>query len=142
MDQIKLTYDTDPVDWSDLAEVYRRAPLGDPGSDKLQRAYENSAACCFAYREAELVGAGRAISDGVNFATVCELVVAPEYQKGGIGRSIMEEDMLERLAVPKVILACVHGQEGLYRKLGFLKHKSVLALYEDSEWFKENGYLE
>ena len=52
------------------------------------------------------------------------------------------EAMIEKLAVPKVILACVLGQEGFYRKLGFLKHKSVMALYPNVEWFREKGYLE
>ncbi len=50
--------------------------------------------------------------------------------------------MLERLHADKVLLACMIGQEGFYRKLGFLKHKSVMALYPNTEWYKENGLLE
>lgn len=129
------------VNWQDLAAVYRRTPLGklDPG--KLRRAYSNSEVCCFAFNGEALVGGGRTISDDEAAATVCELVVAPEYQRQGIGRAILRS-ILRKLAVPKVILACVHGQQDFYRKEGFLGHKSVMALYADSQWFVDNGNLE
>ena len=39
-------------------------------------------------------------------------------------------------------MACVHGQQEFYRKEGFLKHKSVMALYANSQWFVDNGSLE
>lgn len=141
MDEVAFQSDVQGVNWDTLADIYRRAPLGTPDAEKLRRSYTNSDVCCFAFQKGELIGAGRAISDGEAFATICELVVAPEYQHHGIGRAMMNL-MLEQLAVPKVILACVHGKEEFYRKLGFHKHKSVMALYEDSEWFIENGYLE
>ncbi len=129
------------VNWKDLAEVYRRVPLGklDPG--KLRRAYSNSEVCCFAFNGEALVGGGRAISDDESSTTVCELVVAPEFQRQGIGRAILSS-ILRKLAVPRVILAGVHGQQDFYRKEGFLKHKSVMALYANSQWFVDNGNLE
>ena len=141
MDEVALQSDVEGVNWERLAEVYRRAPLGTRDAEKLQRSYTKSDVCGFAFLKGQLVGAGRAISDGESFATICELVVTPDSQRQGIGRAILRS-MLEQLAVPKVILACVHGQEPFYRKLGFLKHKSVMALYDNSEWFVENGYLE
>ena len=78
MDDIRLVYTVDQVNWSVLAEIYRRAPLGNHEPKKLQHAFQNSDVCCFAYRGKELIGAGRAISDGEFFATICDLVVLPE----------------------------------------------------------------
>ena len=141
MNEVAFQSDLRGVDWEVLAEVYRRAPLGAQDPEKLRRSYTNSEVCCFAFLREELVGAGRAISDGESFATVCELVVAPDFQRQGIGRAILRS-MLKQLAVPKVLLACVQGQEEFYRKEGFLKHKSVMALYENDEWFVANGYFE
>lgn len=141
MDNITLVYSTDSVDWTELVEVYRRAPLGTHDPAKLRRAYEESDVCCFAYHGAQLVAAGRGISDGEYFALVCDIVVLPEFQRQGIGTRVMNA-ILERLTVDKVLLACVLGQEGFYRKLGVLKHQSVMALYPNVEWYKENGYLE
>ena len=50
--------------------------------------------------------------------------------------------ILERLNADGVLFTCMIGQEGLYKKLGFLKHKSVMALYPNAQWYKENGLLE
>ena len=76
-----------------------------------------------------------------DLATVCDLVVAPDFQHQGIGRAILRS-ILQQLAVPKVLLACIQGQEEFYRKEGFLKHKSIMALYENHKWFVANDYLE
>jgi ribosomal protein S18 acetylase RimI-like enzyme len=141
MDDITLGYSTDSVDWTELAEVYRLAPLGTYDPERLQRAYKKSQVCCFAYYGAQLIAAGRALSDGEYFAFICDIVVLPEFQRQGIGTRIMNA-MSERLAAEKVLLACVIGQEDFYRKQGFLRHKSVMALYPNAEWYKENGLLE
>ncbi|MCE2440466.1 MAG: GNAT family N-acetyltransferase [Candidatus Latescibacteria bacterium] len=129
------------VNWKDLADVYKRAPLGKLDAGKLRRAYASSEVCCFAFSGEALVGGGRVISDGEAPATVCELVVAPEYQRQGVGRAILRA-ILRKLAVPKVILACVHGQQDFYRREGFLSHKSVMALYANTQWFVDNANLE
>ena len=136
-----LIFSADNVDWKILAEVYRLALLGEHKPEKLREAYTNSDICCFVYINERLIGSVRAISDGVYFATICDVVVLPEFQRQGIGRQIMNA-MIERISVPKILLASVIGQEDFYRKLGFLKHKSVMARYPNVEWFKENGYLE
>ena len=141
MDDITLAYSTDSVNWTELAEVYRLAPLGTYDPEQLQRAYEKSQVCCFVYRGTQLIGAGRALSDGDYFAFICDIVVLPEFQRQGIGTRIVNA-LSERSAAEKVLLACVIGQEDFYRKLGFLKHKSVMALYPNAEQYKEIGLLE
>ena len=141
MDDITLEYSTDSVNWTELAEVYRLAPLGTYDPERLQRAYGESQVCCFVYHGTQLIAAGRALSDGEYFAFICDIVVLPEFQRQGIGTRIMNA-MSERLAAEKVLLACVIGQEDFYRKQGFLRHKSVMALYPNTEWYKEHGLLE
>ena len=140
-DDITLDYSTDSVNWRELTEVYRLAPLGTYDPERLQRAYEKSPVCCFVYHGARLIAAGRALSDGEYFAFICDIVVLPEFQCQGIGTRIMNA-MSERLTAEKVLLACVIGQENFYRKLGFLRHKSVMALYPNAEQYKEIGLLE
>ena len=141
MDDIALEYSTDSVNWAELAEVYRLAPSGTYDPERLQCAYEKSQVCCFVYHGTRLIAAGRALSDGEYFAFICDIVVLPEFQRQGIGTRIMNA-MSKRLAAEKVLLACMIGQEDFYRKLGFLRHKSVMALYPNAEQYKENGLLE
>ena len=95
-----LAYSTDSVNWTELAEVYRLAPLGRYDPAQLQRAYEQSQVCCFGYHGAQLIAAGRALSDGEYFAFICDIVVLPEFQRQGIGVRIMNA-MSERLAAEK-----------------------------------------
>lgn len=139
--EIVYREDARGVNWKDLAEVYTRAPLGKLDAGKLRRAYANSEVCCFAFSGEALVGGGRTISDDEAPATVCELVVAPEYQRMGVGSAILRS-ILRKLAVPRVILACVHGQQDFYRREGFLSHRSVMALYANTQWFVESANLE
>ena len=141
IDDITLEYSTDSVNWIELAEVYRLAPLGTYDPERLQHAYEESQICCFVYYGSQLIAAGRALSDRQYFAFICDIVVLPEFQRQGIGTRIMNA-ISEKSAVEKVLLACVIGQEDFYRKLGFLKHKSVMALYPNAEQYKELGLLE
>ncbi len=140
-DNITFDYSTDSVNWTELAEVYRLAPLGTYNPKWLQRAYEKSQVCCFVYHGTQLIAAGRALSDGEYFAFICDIVVLPKFQRQGIGTRIMNA-ISERSVAEKVLLACVIGQEDFYRKLGFLRHKSVMALYPNAEGYKEIGLLE
>ena len=141
VDDITLVYSADSINWTALAEVYRLAPLGTYDPEHLQRAYEESQICCFVYHGTQLIAAGRALSDGEYFAFICDIVVLPEFQRQGIGTRIVNA-LSERSTAEKVLLACVIGQEDFYRKLGFLKHKSVMALYPNAEQYKEIGLLE
>jgi GNAT superfamily N-acetyltransferase len=50
----------------------------------------------FAYEGAELVGFGRTIDGGRYYATIVDVVVNPEHQRKGIGRTIVD-DLRSRL---------------------------------------------
>ena len=69
---IQFSTDIGKVSWEELARVVELAPLGKRDSKKLELAFKNSPVRCFAYDEARLVGAGRAISDGVWRAAIYE----------------------------------------------------------------------
>ena len=81
MDDITFEYSTDSVNWTELAEVYRLAPLGTYDSEQLRRAYEDESRSAALYiMVAQLIAAGRALSDGEYFAFICDIVVLPEFQ--------------------------------------------------------------
>ena len=62
----KVTFSRDGVDWEALARIYARAPLAVRPAVEIKRAFGNSYLCCFARVDGELVGAARAMSDGVH----------------------------------------------------------------------------
>ena len=124
----KVTFTRDGVDWDVLADIYARAPLAVRSAAEIKRAFANSYLCCFAWVDGQLVGATRATSDGVVYATVLDVAVDPGFQGAGIGRKMMHE-LLRQLPVQKVYLTTVPGKEGFYEKLGFLNQTNAMGLF-------------
>ena len=124
----KVTFSRDVIDWEALARIYARAPLAVRPAVEIKRAFGNSYLCCFAWVDGQLVGAARATSDGVYYATILDVAVDPGFQGAGIGRKMMTE-LLRRLKVQKVYLTTVPGKEGFYEKLGFLPQSNAMGLF-------------
>ena len=87
---------------------------------QLRRMLSGSQVVVSAWRGKELVGFGRATSDGVFRAVLWDVVVAEVQQGQGLGRRIVEE-LLASPAVAgaeRVYLMTTTGQ-GFYERLGF-----------------------
>lgn len=125
-----ISFDLQGIDWSALADMYARAPLCQRDPADLERAFRNSYLVCFARRGGKVVGAARANSDGVYYATVVDVAVDPDFQGMGVGRAMMQA-LLGRLPVRKTYLTAVKGKEGFYRKLGFLPQTNAMGLYAE-----------
>ena len=55
--------DIGAVDWSELSELYRLAPLGQKPPDALMTVFANSRFACFVYIADSLVGAASSLMD-------------------------------------------------------------------------------
>lgn len=93
-------------------------------------------------KEGQLLGFGRATSDGSLSATIWDVAVAPQWQRGGIGRGLVERltAHLVQQGIPTVTLYAEPGVVGLYEKLGFVKDPMAvkgLAFQSKSERGKE-----
>lgn len=135
---ITFTHDHSTLDWDALANLFLKAGLGQPAAADLRRAYQQSALTIFAYAEATLVGAARALSDGVYHAEICDTVVLPAFQRQGIGQSLVRA-LLEELTGQKVLLTAAFGKEGFYQELGFRRHKTALAYGYGPWWYVEGS---
>ncbi len=90
MSETRLCTDIERVDWLALAEVFERAPLGARDPAVLEQSFRNSQCRCFVYADGHIIGAGRALSDGLLWCVVFDVVLLPEYQGQGLGRAIMD----------------------------------------------------
>jgi ribosomal protein S18 acetylase RimI-like enzyme len=129
------------IDWSQAAEVFRRAPLGERDPDMLSRAFQNSCAHVFAYDKERLIGLCRALSDGVYQAAIYDVVLIPEYHGKGIGKEMVQL-LCSQLHVPNIILFATPGREDFYRKLGFKKMLTGMARLHPRIGAPGLGYLE
>lgn len=131
----------DRINWTELAQVIERAPLGTRDTLSVERTFRGSYISCFVEDNNALIGAGRAISDGASNSAIFDVVVLPEYQGKGVGKSIMEF-LLARLPKRSVLLVSVPQQQEFYGKLGFHKLKTAYLRHENIERWIRDGYIE
>jgi predicted N-acetyltransferase YhbS len=88
-----------------------------------------------------LIGAGRAITDGLRYSVIFDVVLLPEYQGRGIGKQIMEF-LADKSKGLTVLLYAMPGKEGFYSKLGYRKMKTAMAKFPNPEVQQKNGFIE
>lgn len=137
------------IDWDELAALYRAAPLGNKSAEHLRTAFGNSRYRCFVREGSRpgrepgrLVGAGRALADGVDCAYLCDVALLPSHQGQGLGREIVQRLLALSQGHKKIILYSVPGKEDFYRKLGFLPLRTAMAIFEDREAAIARGHLQ
>ena len=87
----------------------------------LQNGLFNVSAIC----DGKVVGMGRLVGDGAMYWYLQEIIVLPEYQGKGIGKSIVNRliEYIKDTAIPGTIidvgLSAVKGKEPFYEKFGF-----------------------
>lgn len=130
------------IDWNVLSELYRIAPLGEKSADDLRVSFTNSMFRCFVFDRELLVGAGRAVADGIDCSYICDVAVHPDYQGRGLGKAIIGRLRDASASHRKIILYANPGKEGFYRKLGFLPMKTAMAIFRNREHAIRTGLVD
>lgn len=130
---ISWSNSTFELDWSELETLYRLAPLGTKSAAALRTVFENSRYKWLVRDGKKLVGAGRALADGADCSYICDVAVLPEYQGTGLGKEIVRRLVEDSKEHKKIILYSVPGKEGFYRKLGFLRMLTAMAIFRERE---------
>lgn len=132
---------TEGLDWDELSALYRAAPLGDKPPAHLRKVFSNSLYACFARDAGRLVGAGRVLADGADCAYLCDIAVLPSHQGTGLGGQIVSALVERSRGHKKIILYAVPGKEPFYRKFGFRRMTTAMAIFENQAQQFERGYL-
>ena len=141
MDDYSWVFDDRAVNWVELSELYRVAPLGVKPPDALATVFGNSMFKCFAYADGVLVGAGRALADGLDCSYIADVAVHPDHQGHGLGQAIIRQLVALSQGHKKIILYANPGKEGFYAKLGFLYMNTAMAIWSDPATAIESGVL-
>lgn len=131
----------DDVDWDELSALYRAAPLGDKSPTWLETAFANSMFRCLVREGGKLVAAGRAVADGVDCSYICDVAVLPSHQGAGLGRQIVAKLVDLSRGHRKIILYAVPGKEPFYKKLGFKRMTTAMAIFANQDDAQAKGYL-
>ena len=119
------------VDWRELSELYRIAPLGDKPPEALATVFGNSMFTRLVYAGDRLVGAGRALADGLDAAYIADLAVHPDHQGHGLGKALVRQLVAAASGHKKIVLYANPGTEAFYQSLGFLKMNTAMAIWYD-----------
>jgi ribosomal protein S18 acetylase RimI-like enzyme len=138
---LEWKHSADGIDWAELSALYRAAPLGEKSPLHLQKVFSNSMFQCFVYENKKLVAVGRALADGADCSYICDIAVLPSHQGTGLGKQVVSHLVGMSRDHKKIILYAVPGREPFYRKFGFLRMKTAMALFENQQQQVERGYL-
>ena len=131
----------DGVDLAELSNLYDVAPLGHKTPADLEIAFSNSRFKCFVYDAGRLIGAGRALADGVDCSYLCDIAVHPDHQGQGIGTEIVTRLVDLSKDHRKIILYAVPGKEAFYRKLGFKRMTTAMTIFKNQAQALERGLI-
>jgi ribosomal protein S18 acetylase RimI-like enzyme len=138
---IEIKLDCSGVDWKLVTDTLKNAGMGYYDPELHKKAFENSYATVFVYHDENMIGFGRAISDGAYQAAIYDVAVNPDFQKKGLGKIILK-NIISRLPKCSIILYASPGKEGFYLKNGFRKMKTGMAQFFNAEKMAEKGFTE
>jgi len=139
--QLVWSHSIEGLDWNELSALYDAAPLGDKNPGGLKTAFANSMFRCFVHEDGKLVGVGRALADGVDCSYICDVALLPSHQGLGLGRQIVAKLVELSRGHKKIILYSVPGKEPFYKKLGFRRMSTAMAIFENQAGALERGYV-
>ncbi len=134
-------YDQSDINWNQLSDLYRIAPLGNKAANDLKVVFSNSKFKCFVFDNSTLIGVGRALADGLDCSYLCDVAIHPEYQGIGLGRNIINKLIELSFGHKKIILYANLGKEGFYKKLGFKKMNTAMAIFSNEQQAIDVGLL-
>lgn len=131
---MNITYtETKDLDYERVVDIFysvkflRHPEKRNLYKDSIEKAFKNSQYVVAAYDEDKLIGFVRVLTDESLFATIWNLIVTPEYQIKGIGRTLIQK-CLDKY--PNLHFFTFADQEvrKFYEKLGFKLHTDGMYL--------------
>lgn len=95
--------------------------------EALSKGFENSLLVLAAYEGDALLGLIRAVGDGHTIIYVQDILVAPEFQRKGIGTALLRE-ILSRFTNVRQIMLATDSEErtiAFYKSLGFTRLEEI-----------------
>lgn len=129
------------INWSEVINILKTVGMSYADEELHKKSFENSYTVVFIFDEENLIGFGRAISDGIYQSAIYDVAILPEYQGLGIGKTIIE-NIVNNTPTCNFILYASPGKEGFYESLGFSKLKTGMGSFINMERMKTRNFIE
>ena len=137
---IKIQTNCLNINWYEVRNILKTVGMSYVDSDIHKKSFENSYTVVFVFDNENLIGFGRAISDGFRQSAIYDVATLPEYQGKGIGRLIIE-NIIKNTPTCNFILYASPGKDGFYESLGFRRLKTGMGLFIDMEGMKSKNFI-
>jgi len=138
--ELTWQYSLKRISWKEVSELYK-VTLGNKQPTDLETAFTNSVYRCFVFDKNKLIGVGRALADGVDCSYICDVAVHPAFQGFGIGKNIISKLVKLSAGHKKIILYAYPGKEAFYKKLGFKRMSTAMAIFQNQSQAVEDGLV-
>ena len=82
------------------------------------------------------------MADGVDCSYLCDIVVHPDQQGTGLGRTLIQSLVDLSRGHRKIILYAVPGREPFYEKFGFRRMNTAMAIFDNPAKAAADGYTQ
>ena len=115
---VRIRSDLQGVTGAMLKQFYADSQFDNGRTAEQHEAAFRNSIVRLAFDGERLVGAARAISDGVGCAAVFDVCVLPSHRGRGIGRRVVRE-LVDALRGQFIVLVCDESLRKLYGSIGF-----------------------
>ena len=128
---IHISTDVREINFAAFDDVYRsvgfhRGPLASFPNNYLGKLFGPGIFGFFAFRNENLVGVARILSDDIVCAHIAELCVHKKWQRNGVGRTLIEA-VIKHISDIAIYADALNGQEIFFSKLGVIPQSKVVA---------------
>ena len=116
---MRLEHDDAAVLWDRVAALFGEVGWTARDPAEVKASFERSTFKAFAFEGDELVGFGRTVDDGRFYAIVVDVVVAPAWQRRGVGTAIVQDLQSRLKGFRMVTLTATPEVQPFYRRLGW-----------------------
>ncbi|NDV96229.1 N-acetyltransferase [Dysgonomonas sp. 521] len=129
------------IPWEKVPSLLKRVGMGFADAATHKVSFNASYSVIFVFDDAELIGFGRIISDGVRQSAIYDIAVEPAYQGRRIGWEIVKR-LMDTTPDCNFILYASPGKEAFYQKFGFKKMRTGMVLFSNPERMTDTDFIE
>lgn len=139
MDKLQYELQDNTLTAEDFVRLKVATGFMDRPLEQVDKAIRNGLFNVSAIHDGKVIGMGRLVGDGAMYWYLQEIIVLPEYQGKGIGKSIVNHliEYIKKMSISgtgvEVGLTAVKGKEPFYEKFGFTCGSSGMKKWIDIE---------
>lgn len=129
IDKDKFVYVFNPdlgsIDWTRICEMFYKVNWRTRIEEEIKLAFTKSTITLFVFLDGRVIAFGRTIDDGRYYAQLGDIIVDPEFQGKGLGKTLVSKinDQLENYHF--VTLTAAPGKGDFYKSMGWKKQSTA-----------------